>query len=160
MRRLVAMALLVLPLLAMRESRAEIAVVNNLAYPEIVWIYGKTSDPDPLPDFALVRPVDPAQAADPNGDANFDRQPDIVRQHGLPPSVVYSKWDAADHEIALMQWIAGAWTSPLVLTDNVEEDLNPRLAFDGSGRPVITWWRVGLTSTDVWVIRQRPDLTW
>jgi hypothetical protein len=57
--------------------------------------------------------------------------------------VVWSAADGQDREIAFATWSNGRWQGPALLesSDNAYDDLNPRLAFDSQGRPVVVWWR-------------------
>jgi hypothetical protein len=152
--------LLFLVVPTVHRTRAEVAAVTGGPEQGLLWIFGKTSDPDPLPDFVQVRPVDPASLANGGGNPILDRQPDLMMREGLPPTVVFSKWSGSEYEIAFTQRIYGAWTAPVVLTDSADNDMNPRVAFDLNGLAIVAWCRAGLASSEVWVTRQRADLTW
>lgn len=80
----------------------------------------------------------------PTGDRMGDGAPAAGEQPGSrQPWVVWSAADGNDREIAFATWSDGRWQGPALLerADNAYDDLNPRLAFDSQGRPVVAWWR-------------------
>jgi hypothetical protein len=80
----------------------------------------------------------------PAGDRFGDSAPVVGEQPGTrQPWVIWSSSDGNDREIAFATWRDGGWQGPAFVEnlDNVYDDLNPRLAFDSQGRPVIAWWR-------------------
>ena len=80
----------------------------------------------------------------PAGDRFGDSAPVIGEQPGTrQPWFIWSSSDGNDKEIAFATWREGRWQGPALVEafDNPYDDLNPRLAFDSQGRPVIAWWR-------------------
>ena len=80
----------------------------------------------------------------PSGDRMGDGAPASGEQPGSrQPWVVWSATDGSDREIAFATWSNGRWQGPALLerSDNAYDDLNPRLAFDSKGQPVVAWWR-------------------
>ena len=125
-------------------ARSEISTQSSAAGTTLLYIFGKTSDPDPWPSFGRVRPGAPASSLlNENGDLHGDKRPDLAFHQGSAPAVVWSYWDGSDFEIAYSEWTGAAWTQTLLLTDNVVDDLDPKIAIDASGQPVLAWWRSG-----------------
>ena len=90
------------------------------------------------------RGVDTRLVLNPTGDRLGDGAPVIGEQPGSrQPWVIWSAADGHDREIAFATWSNGRWQGPALLerSDNPYDDLNPRLAFDPQGRPVVAWWR-------------------
>ena len=90
------------------------------------------------------RGVDRRFLINPSGDRMGDGAPVIGERPGThQPWIVWSAGDGHDREIAFATWVQGRWQGPAMLEghDNSSDDLNPRLAFDSQGRPVVTWWR-------------------
>ncbi|HEV8376159.1 MAG TPA: hypothetical protein VGR38_08020 [Candidatus Polarisedimenticolia bacterium] len=88
--------------------------------------------------------VEPRFLLNVGGDIMGDGPPVVVEQPGTrQPWVVWSASDGQDREIAVATWSQGRWQGPELVErlDNTIDDLGPRLAFDGEGRPVVTWWR-------------------
>jgi hypothetical protein len=78
------------------------------------------------------------------GDQLGDDAPLVREQPGSrQPWVVWSASDGHDKEIAFATWKQGSWQGPQLVdrVDNPYDDLNPRLAFDAKGTPIVTWWR-------------------
>jgi hypothetical protein len=90
------------------------------------------------------RDVPPSQILNAEGDRMGDSRPVVLEQPGTrQPWVVWSASDGHDKEIAYATWSAGHWQGPQLVerVDNSFDDLNPRLAFDSAGNPVVVWWR-------------------
>ncbi|HKY31606.1 MAG TPA: hypothetical protein VJV23_03635, partial [Candidatus Polarisedimenticolia bacterium] len=107
--------------------------------------------------WSVVRPgVPAAQILNPLGDAGGDGAPSVVL-HPLTgfPEAVWSSWDGQDHEIVWSRWNGAAWTTPLPLSQNTLQDLDPRLWIDAAGNRRIAWWRSGGPFDEV-VIRILP----
>ena len=88
--------------------------------------------------------VDSRFLLNPSGDRMGDGAPVSGEQPGSrQPWVIWSATDGNDREIAFATWSDGRWQGPALLerSDNAFDDLNPRLAFDSQGRPVVAWWR-------------------
>jgi hypothetical protein len=88
--------------------------------------------------------VDSRLLLNPSGDRMGDGVPVTGEQPGSrQPWVIWSASDGNDREIAFATWSMGRWQGPALLerSDNTYDDLNPRLAFDSQGRPVVAWWR-------------------
>jgi len=84
-------------------------------------------------------------ALNPEGDRNGDLAPVIAENpvDGNLPWVVWSRFNGTDYDLAWSRWLPGAWT-PIRRVDDLlapGDDLGPRLVFDGTGRPLLTWWR-------------------
>ncbi len=92
----------------------------------------------------IRRGVDQRFVLNPSGDRLGDGAPVAGEQPGSrQPWVIWSAADGHDREIAFATWSNGRWQGPALLerSDNAYDDLNPRLAFDSQGRPVVAWWR-------------------
>jgi len=88
--------------------------------------------------------VDPSALLNVRGDRTGDSRPVIAEQPGTrQPWVLWSVLDGHDREIAFSTWSGGRWQEPRLLetSDNPYDDLDPRLAFDAAGNPVVVWWR-------------------
>ncbi len=90
--------------------------------------------------------ADPSTLLNPLGDRMGDSRPILAEQPGTrQPWVLWSASDGHDREIAFATWSGGHWEGPQLLerVDNSSDDLDPRLAFDAAGRPLVVWWRRG-----------------
>lgn len=83
----------------------------------------------------------------PTGDLNGDLWPAIEESQtsARVPWVVWSRFNGRGFDLAWARWIhdAVAW-SPVGWVQGqstIGDDLDPDLAFDGGGRPFLTWWR-------------------
>jgi len=88
--------------------------------------------------------ADPSTLLNLRGDQMGDSRPVIGEQPGTrQPWVVWSAGDGHDMEIAFATWSGGHWQGPQLLetADNPYDDLDPRLAFDAAGNPLVVWWR-------------------
>ena len=95
--------------------------------------------------WGRVRPgVDTSKMLNVEGDRLGDSRPVVLEQPGTrQPWVIWSASDGNDREIAFAVWSGGHWQGPQLVerVDNPYDDLNPRLAFDSTGSPVVVWWR-------------------
>jgi hypothetical protein len=95
--------------------------------------------------WKAVRPgVESRYLLNPQGDRLGDGAPYTgTRPGSRQPWVVWSANDGSDQEIAFAFWTGGRWEGPRLLerADNGLDDLDPRVAFDAAGNPVVTWWR-------------------
>lgn len=126
-------------------ARAEVSIVDDGA--------GRTPRLLVLPDVAKgkllywkpVRSgVDSHYVLNAQGDRLGDGVPNTGTRPGRrQPWVVWSANDGADLEIAYAFWTGGRWEGPHLLerVDNSRDDLDPRVAFDAAGNPVVAWWR-------------------
>ncbi len=92
----------------------------------------------------IRRGIDTRLVLNPTGDRLGDGAPVAGEQpRSRQPWVIWSAADGHDREIAFATWSNGRWQGPALLerSDNAYDDLNPRLAFDSQGRPVVAWWR-------------------
>lgn len=126
-------------------ARSEVSIVNDAP--------GRTPRLLVMPDFNKGKPlywktvrsgVDSRYVLNPQGDRLGDGIPNVGTRPGArQPWVVWSANDGADLEIAYAFWTGGRWEGPHLLerVDNTLDDLDPRIAFDANGNPVVTWWR-------------------
>jgi hypothetical protein len=132
-------------LLSVSALHAEVSVVTDehgnylrsVVLPEIrgfhamIWTQVRTGIPS-------------SQILNPEGDRMGDSRPLVLEQPSTrQPWVVWSASDGHDKEIAYATWSSGHWQGPQLVekVDNSYDDLNPRLAFDATGNPVLVWWR-------------------
>ena len=88
--------------------------------------------------------VEPRYLLNAQGDRMGDGVPYTgIRPGSRQPWVVWAANDGNDYEIAYAFWTGGRWEGPHLLDsiDNTSDDLDPHLAFDSSGNPVVAWWR-------------------
>jgi len=88
--------------------------------------------------------ADPSTLLNLRGDRMGDSRPVMAEQPGTrQPWVIWSAGDGHDREIAFATWSGGHWQGPQFLerADNPYDDLDPRLAFDAAGNPLVVWWR-------------------
>ena len=86
------------------------------------------------------RGVVPSALLNVDGDLKGDSNPIVLEQPGRrQPWAVWTTSDGHDREIAFATWAQGHWLGPQLLErlDNPYDDLNPRLAFDSTGSPVV-----------------------
>ena len=79
----------------------------------------------------------------PSGDLTGDLWPTIAESPDLLrwPWVVWSHFDGQQFDLVWSRWTGTGWmpTSNVVSTGSGRDDLNPRVSFDTSGRPHMTW---------------------
>ena len=126
-------------------ARAEVSIVDDGA--------GRAPRLLVLPDVAKGKllywkgvrsPIDSRYLLNPQGDRLGDGVPSTGTRPGLRQHwVVWSANDGDDLEIAYAFWTGGRWEGPHLLEriDNSLDDLDPRVAFDARGNPVVAWWR-------------------
>jgi hypothetical protein len=97
--------------------------------------------------WSVLRERAGAHPLNPLGDANGDQWPFIAENpvDGNRPWVLWSRFDGSGYGLAWSRWIPDkGWTAVSWLEDSpspVGDDLDPRVAFDSTGRAVVTWWR-------------------
>jgi hypothetical protein len=99
-----------------------------------------------------------------SGALRGDGMPSVVNHplSGLPWAV-WSYNDGGDYELALSVFDGRFWSSPVLLgkAPNGEDDLEPKLLFTSTGRPMIVWWRLAADGSgqSVW-LTTRVDGAW
>lgn len=82
------------------------------------------------------------------GDGRGDGEPDFdLNLAAGSAEVVWAFWDGADFEIAHSRWSGEEWSTPVFLTNNEVDDLDPRLVVTELGGLKVTWWRGGAESS-------------
>ncbi|MFQ5768558.1 MAG: hypothetical protein ACE5ID_11335 [Acidobacteriota bacterium] len=71
------------------------------------------------------------------------------------PWAVWSFNDGGDYELAFSIFDGRHWSSPTLLgaAPNGQDDMEPKIVFTASGRPIIVWWRLPLNGSvpSVWL---------
>ena len=130
---------------ALAPVKAEVSVVTDSQGRYVrTLVVSEAKDGKRLYWSATRRGIDSRFLLNPSGDRMGDGAPVTGEQPGSrQPWVVWSAADGRDREIAFATWSNGRWQGPALLesSDNAYDDLNPRLAFDSKGQPVVAWWR-------------------
>lgn len=83
-------------------------------------------------------------ALNPDGDLYGDLWPTIAEGPAAPfhPWVLWSRSNGADYDLVWSNWTADGWGPVAWVRPTVSpgDDLDPRVAFDSTGRPFLVWW--------------------
>ena len=124
---------------------AEVSVIaDSHGRPVRTLVVGESRGAQRLYWSPVRRGVDSRFLLNPGGDRMGDGAPIVGVQPGTrQPWVIWAAGDGHDLEIAFATWSQDRWDGPRRVdrSDNNFDDLNPRLAFDSHGRPVVAWWR-------------------
>lgn len=118
-------------------------------------------DPGPWPVWKPIRThVRDELHLNREGESNQDGTPAfaIHPETGFPV-VTWAWFDGEDFEIALSTWNGSQWSPWELLTDNTEDDLDPRVSYSPGGQRQVCWWHDGSTSSgidDSWHRQQDP----
>lgn len=72
------------------------------------------------------------------------------------PEVVWARHDGDDYEIVISRWTTDHWTTPLCLTANTADDLDPEIAYAPDGTARLTYWN----SAGVFLLTRTPGGDW
>lgn len=140
----------------MLPARAEVSAEGKTADTSH-FVMMSDDDPTPWPIWSKVRlHVPAAQALNTAGDANGDGLPEFcINPATIQPEVVWSRATPNGGEVVLSRWTSIAWTTPQSLTSNLDDDRDPRLAFDSNTARLVVWWREGVGGGSVvWLVRE------
>ena len=104
-------------------------------------ILGKQADPLPFPSirprlqYPIALPFYPPPGQPPNG------SPAIAFEGGEARVAVWPFWNGSNTELAVSLLTGSGWSVPAVLTNDAAEDVDPQVAFDRNGLPIVVWCR-------------------
>ncbi len=72
------------------------------------------------------------------------------------PEVTWARHDGQDYEIMVSRWDVNQWTTPVALTANDVDDLDPDIAYAPDGTARLTFW----SGTQVFMLTRAPGSDW
>lgn len=104
--------------------------------------------------------LSPDLQLNPEGEANGDGPAGFaIDPRNGRAAVVWSWFDGADYEAVISEWNGEFWTPFQRLTDNLTDDLDPRIEIAPDRRRIVTFWRSGGGADgpdEVWQIERLP----
>lgn len=143
MRRRIVFAIITVGLAAASVLHAEVSVPSSAMQPGFL-VMGGSEDPWPFPTvWALVRAGSSSNLMlNESGDLNGDGPAAAcINPSSHAPHVIWSRHDGSDREIVVSRWLGFGWSSPIPLTSNSTDDLDPSFDMSNAGATHASWWR-------------------
>jgi hypothetical protein len=131
-------------------SWGEVAVTRSLSSrPALFVAQANPNDPDPdpfLPCWTVLMDFEPGYVLNPGGTQAGDGPPyfGFAPQMAVPPppSISWAKQvSSGNHDPVYAQFVNGAWTTPVVVSSDPGDDLDPQMWMDSGGTIHVAWWR-------------------